>query len=138
MCASVGMAAGSAGCSANQPSDGRDASIVWCRLAVAVRSLATGLEPVSAAVAFLPVRTAVILSVLAENVIAGSEAGRISRRDALWFQAGAGQTGMSYLEGSNLAPPKWSGEYPSIALPRAAPPDSTSSEVNHFTFQIGR
>jgi hypothetical protein len=135
VCASVGAAAESAGRSAN-PADFRDASIVLCRLAAAARSLAMGLEPVS--VTFLPVRTAVVLSVLAENVIAGGEAGRISRRDALWFQAGAGQAGMSYLEGRNLAPPKWSGEYPSIAQPRAVPPDSMSSDVNHFTFQIGR
>jgi hypothetical protein len=138
VCASVGVAVESAGSAANPALDLRDASIIWSRLAVAARSLATGLEPVTSAIAFLPVRTGLVLRILAENVIAAGEAGRISRRDALWFQAGAGQAGMSYLEGSNLAPPKWSGEYPSIAEPRAAPPGSMSSDVNHFSFQIGR
>ncbi|WP_158812018.1 hypothetical protein [Beijerinckia sp. L45] len=108
------------------------------RLATAAGLFAARLDPLTAAFAFLPVRTVLVLSVLVDSDLTDHEAGQISRQDTLWFQAGSGEDGMTYLEGSNLAPPKWSGAFPSIAGPLVPPTDQTSADPNRFTFQIGR
>ena len=100
--------------------------------------LVDGAAPLGSALAFLPVRTVLVLRALLEPDVAESAAATISRQDTLWFQAGAGDPGMSYLEGSNLAPPKWNGAFPSIAEPADPQASQDPPDASHFTFQLGR
>lgn len=123
---------------AQQASALHDEPATWRRIGIAIPAMAAPFARVIAVVSVLPSFTIWSLNTLVEHAIAEVEAEGISRQDTLWLQAGSAEPGMNYLEGSNLAPPKWNGAYPSIGEPPARPADDSAWDRHRFTFELGR
>lgn len=88
------------------------------------------------AIAFLPARTMTLLCAFADSIKLRGDA-LISRRDALWLQAGTGEVS-GYIQGPKLEVPKWAGPYPSIF---GAPSEQTDQALigpHHFSLHVGR